>query len=485
VAAGGSGRPRCDGGRLAAHDAPGAVLAQVDAAEPEVAGKRGSVDLALEVSAEAHHGCGLAVELDVDLAGVVARQPPGAPAVRGELLVPGQDLTVGPDQPGAVGEQLVEHEQIVRHHGPPEALLGMLDGGAGHGASVQFVAERVHRAVQIGHVAGHREQPALRPNERGARMPPTPPPMYADLKNDFVFRRVFGAHPDLLAALLDDLLELSGDERIDSLEYLPSEQVPEIPGFKLSIVDVKCRQKTGRVFVVEMQLAHFTGFVHRMVYNASKAYVQRLPEGGAYHTLSDVVAVSICDFAVFPDRTRRERGLPLIPMLSRWRLTERHSGADDAMGQVQYVFLELPKVTDELAQAGGAGLWAWLFRNAEGLEKPPEGLPEGPHARALALANEQTFTESEREAYRKLRDEIFAALSMAREAEARGEARGEAKGLARGLREAVTDLCEAHGIEVDDARRALLSRLDLTGLEALRAHVKSCRAWPGEGAASG
>ncbi len=39
---------------------------------------------------------------------------------------------------------------------------------------------------------------------------------FADLKNDFVSRKVFGAHPDALTGLLNDLLGLEGDRRIDA-----------------------------------------------------------------------------------------------------------------------------------------------------------------------------------------------------------------------------------------------------------------------------
>ena len=61
---------------------------------------------------------------------------------------------------------------------------------------------------------------------------------YADLKNDFVFRKVFGHHPDVLVGLLNDLLDRQGSHVIVALEYLPPDQAPEVPGFKLSIVDV-------------------------------------------------------------------------------------------------------------------------------------------------------------------------------------------------------------------------------------------------------
>jgi len=36
------------------------------------------------------------------------------------------------------------------------------------------------------------------------------------------------------------------------IEYLPSEQVPDNPGRKNSLVDVKCRDRSRRVFIIGM-----------------------------------------------------------------------------------------------------------------------------------------------------------------------------------------------------------------------------------------
>ena len=91
---------------------------------------------------------------------------------------------------------------------------------------------------------------------------------YADLKNDFVFRRIFATHPEILRGLLNDLLERSGEREIEGIEYLPGEQLPLVEGAKLSILDVRCRDRTGTTFLVEMQLIHHPGFVNRVVYNA-------------------------------------------------------------------------------------------------------------------------------------------------------------------------------------------------------------------------
>jgi predicted transposase/invertase (TIGR01784 family) len=100
--------------------------------------------------------------------------------------------------------------------------------------------------------------------------------VFADLKNDFVFRRIFGTHPELLRRLLNDLLERTGEQTIEAVEYLPSEQMPLVAGAKLSILVVRCRERSGTTFVVEMQLVHVPGFINLVVYNACKAYAGHL-----------------------------------------------------------------------------------------------------------------------------------------------------------------------------------------------------------------
>jgi predicted transposase/invertase (TIGR01784 family) len=89
--------------------------------------------------------------------------------------------------------------------------------------------------------------------------------------------------------------------------HLREEERPKVEELKHSIVDVKCRDGRGRCFVVEMQVLHVEGFEKRVVYNASKAYVNQLARGEDYPSLDDVVAVSICDFELWPDTRRASR----------------------------------------------------------------------------------------------------------------------------------------------------------------------------------
>jgi hypothetical protein len=275
---------------------------------------------------------------------------------------------------------------------------------------------------------------------------------FADLKNDFVFRRIFASHADLLRSLLNDLLERSGDRAIDSIEYLPSEQLPLVVGAKLSILDVRCKDRSGTTFVVEMQLIHVPGFINRVVYNACKAYAGQLKEAERYTQLTDVVAISICDFELWPDAGQRALDLPLVPMLSRWNMTERKSG-NHGLLQVQYVFLELPKLPATQPQKPGADLWAWLFVHAPQLTAVPPDLSPGPHRSALELANKATFTQGELDAYRRVIDEIHQAQELAEVKWAQGRAEGRTEGLVEGKRDTLLRLLARVGLRLTQAEQ--------------------------------
>ena len=268
--------------------------------------------------------------------------------------------------------------------------------------------------------------------------------IFADLKNDFVFRRIFATHPDILRGLLNDLLDRTGDEAIVAIEYLPSEQLPLVVGAKLSILDVRCKDRAGTTFVVEMQLIHVPGFINRVVYNACKAYVSQLRTAEKYTRLMDVVAISICDFELWPDAQQKDQGLPLVPMLSRWNMTERASG-NHGLLQVQYAFLELPKLPPHEPDTG-AELWAWLFVHAPELPEVPPDLPPGPYRQALELANKATFSQEELDAYQKVIDEIQQVRELA-------EAKW-AEGVVAGKRDTLLRLLTRAGIPLTEEDRA-------------------------------
>lgn len=273
-------------------------------------------------------------------------------------------------------------------------------------------------------------------------------PKFADPKTDFVFKRIFGAEgrKPLLVALLNHLLELEGDQRILDLEHLSGDQHVDVPELKLSVVDVKCTDATGRRFVVEMQVLKVEGFEKRVVYNASKAYVMQLRTADEYPALCDVVGVTLCNFDLWPER--RPDGGFKVPMLSRWRMAEQHSG-EVGLPQIQHVFLELPKYRAGDHPETLVDKWAYFFREAKNLDVVPPALAEAPFRDALDVARTATFTAQEWDAYDRAKmaeQDSRGALAVAHQ---EGKLEGKRETLLRLLARAALPLSEADRARIE------------------------------------
>jgi len=284
-------------------------------------------------------------------------------------------------------------------------------------------------------------------------------PRFADPKTDFVFKRIFGAkgHQSLLIALLNHMLELEGERRILDVQHLSRDQHVGIPELKLSIVDVKCTDASGRRFVVKMQVLTVEGFEKRVVYNPSKAYVMQLRNADGYPALCDVVGVTICNFNLWPERD--DGGGYKVPMLSRWRMQEQHSG-ERGLPQMQYAFMELPKYAAGDAPAALIDRWAYFFREAKNLSVVPPALSEDPFRGALEVARTATFSPEEWEAYERAKmaeQDARGALAVARQ---EGAEEGLQSGLAKGLAEGhKSGLAEGHKSGLAEGKREALLRL--------------------------
>jgi predicted transposase/invertase (TIGR01784 family) len=250
-------------------------------------------------------------------------------------------------------------------------------------------------------------------------------PVFGDPKTDFVFQRIFGSedHKPALLGFLNDILQLDAAHRITSVALLPPEQRPKVSELKYSIVDVKCVDARGTTYVVEMQVFNVEAFEKRVVYNVAKAYTNQLGVGFAYPELDDVIGISICDFELWP---RKEA--PHVPMLSRWRMQEQHSGVT-GLPQLQLVFLELPKYGGGDEPQTFVDKWAYFFREAEKLRTIPEALRHPPLLDALEGARTARFNREEWDAYIAASMAIQnerGALALARR-EGRDEGRDEGK----------------------------------------------------------
>ena len=158
-------------------------------------------------------------------------------------------------------------------------------------------------------------------------------PRYLDLKAEIVFNKIFGEHPHLLKSLLNAVLLLESDNPILELSPLPTEQVPSIPTFKRTIADVKCKDASGRVFIVEMQINGMDGFKQRLLFGASLAIVKQLTKGLDFQFLQSVYGLGIVADTYDKD---------CDDWYQHYQLVKKSEKNKEVIKHLQLVFIELP-----------------------------------------------------------------------------------------------------------------------------------------------
>ena len=249
---------------------------------------------------------------------------------------------------------------------------------------------------------------------------------YLDPKADLTFKLIF-EHEDLLISLLNALLPLDEGKQIEHVEYLPAEMVPENPGKKNSVVDVRCRETGGRHFIVEMQLNWNNEFRHRVILNAAKAVVKQLKPGEEYKLVQPVYSLNLINdtgFESAPDDFYHDYAI--VDVAHNDRIIEG----------LRFVFIELPKFKPKtIAERKMAVLWLrFLTEINSTTEEAPAELLENPEtAKALKLLEKSAYNEGQLEAYDRFWDAVYRERVFYDDGYKKGQAAGWADGREAGL----------------------------------------------------
>ena len=246
---------------------------------------------------------------------------------------------------------------------------------------------------------------------------------YLNPKADLTFKKVFGEHPDLVASFLNALLPFdSPEERIEHVEYLPSELVPQTPLRKNSIVDVRCKDKRGRQFIVEMQMVWSSEFKQRVLFNASKAYVRQIAGGEDYELLQPVYSLNLVNDIFEPELEGYYHNYRIVHV--------EHS--DRIIEGLHFVFVELPKFTPHTYKEKKMHvLWLrYLTEIDEKTREVPQELLDNPDIKkAVAQLEESAFTDAQLRGYEKFWDTVSVEKTLINSAERKGCAEGRAEGI--------------------------------------------------------
>ena len=251
---------------------------------------------------------------------------------------------------------------------------------------------------------------------------------YLDPKADLTFKKIFGEHPDLVISLLNALLPLPKGKEIEWVEYLPPEMVPENPLRKNSIVDVRCHDKLGRRFIVEMQMVWSKEFQYRVLFNASKAYVRQLDKGKDYELLQPVYSLNLLNEVFEPKLDNYYHYYRLVH--------EQYSNR--VIDGLHLVFVELPKFTPHTFSEKKMQV-LWLRFMTEIDEKTemvsPDLLANPLVEKAISIVRESAFTRAQLEAYDRFWDAIRVEKAFINEGIRRGMEKGIKQGMEQGIKQ--------------------------------------------------
>ena len=245
---------------------------------------------------------------------------------------------------------------------------------------------------------------------------------YLNPKADLTFKKVFGEHLNLVKSLLNALLPFDGpEEEIDEIDYLTPELVPDTPLKKLSIVDVRCKDRRGRQFIVEMQMLWSSSFMQRVLFNASKAYVRQLGSSVQYELLQPVYSLSLVNDVFAPELENYYHDYRIVQV--------EHT--DKVIEGLRFIFVELPKFTPHtFHEKKMQVLWLRYLTEIDDLtENVSPDLLENPDIReALTQIEQSAFNDAQMMGYDEFWDAVRVENTIINDARKKGLKEGMEEG---------------------------------------------------------
>ena len=284
---------------------------------------------------------------------------------------------------------------------------------------------------------------------------------FLDPKTDCAFKKIFGS-PQSKPILIEFLNALiyRGETIIQDLEILDPYQSPQLQGIKDTFLNVKARLEAGETVLIEMQVLNPLDFNKRVLYNAAKAYSLQLERGQGYSRLRPVIALTITDFVLFPERDRP---------LSHYQFLDREDHfpyGDD----IELIFVELPKFTktlDELETL--TDQWIFFLQHTAVLNEIPAPLRDNPNFDlAFHIAETANLSREEFELLERQALAVEDSRNVVRRALQEGLQQGIEQGLQQGIEQGLQQGIEQglqQGIErgreagVEESRREIARSL--------------------------
>jgi len=226
----------------------------------------------------------------------------------------------------------------------------------------------------------------------------------ANPKIDLVFKKIFGTEQNkgLLKALLNAILP--ENEQVESITIKNPYNEIEFLGDKLSVVDIKARDKNGIWYDVEIQINEQKYYGKRAIFYQSELYSKQIAEGESYDNLRKTVIINILDFNYFKDDRYFRRC-----SYKDFETNQFYKELDFA----DLYFIELRKFDNAIEHIKTAlDRWILFLNKATELDKNnlPTELKQTEIIEAIDTIEKMSFNEKERDYYdskqKVMRDEM-------------------------------------------------------------------------------
>lgn len=274
---------------------------------------------------------------------------------------------------------------------------------------------------------------------------------YVTPRVDIAFKKLFGVeeNKDLLISLINSIV--SEEDQVIDIHLLNPYNPKNFRDDKLSILDIKAKSHTGKLYNIEMQISDDGDYNKRALFYWARCYVDQLSEGVDYEELQKTIGIHILNFISVPAidhyhnvfhvhdvRTKTHYFKDFEMHTIELCKFEQEQDNNPTFGESEQLKILLQKVKTSLDR------WvAFLTRHDLLSKKPlPPELKDPKIQKALEVLKVMNFSLQEREAYEAHLKWLRVECSTLKKAEKKGEQRGLKKGIKKGL-----VLGEKQGIE--------------------------------------
>ena len=216
-----------------------------------------------------------------------------------------------------------------------------------------------------------------------------------------------------------------GNEILD-IQFLNSEQQPEVKTERGLIYDIYCVTDTGERIIVEMQNREQPYFKDRALFYLSRAITQQAKRGVWNFQLDAVYGVFFMNFVMDKDMPSKIR-TDIV-------LSDRDTGKLFS-NKFRQIFIELPNFNKEEDECeNDFERWIYILKHMDTLDRMPFKARKAVFERLEKLASKANMTQEERAQYEeewKVYNDYFNTLDFA-----------EQKGLQKGKEETARNLKE-------------------------------------------